>query len=84
MEGALDALRQEILRHRAAFLHGYSKWLCVCVGMLSSLLLTNEIDTQEGGTAWQGQDRTGPQQGFYHAQKQRHRILETLMNLTNL
>lgn len=52
--------------------------------MLSSLLLTSEIDTQEGETAWQGQDCTGPQQGFYHAQEQRHRILETLMNLTNL
>lgn len=63
MEGALGALRQEVLRHKAAFLHGYSNG-CVCVGTQSSLLLPNDIDTQEGETAWQRQDCTGPQQGI--------------------
>mgnify|MGYP001488257344 CR=1 FL=1 len=68
--GALGALRQEVLRHRATFLHGYSKWfvcvcVCVCVGTLQSLLLLpNDIDTQQGETAWQRQDCIGPQQGI--------------------
>lgn len=38
MGGALGALRQEVLRHRAALFHGYSKRLCICRHAVSLLL----------------------------------------------
>lgn len=84
MEGALGALKQEVLRHTGlpffmAIANG-----CVYVGTLqSSLLLPNDIDTQEGETAWQDKTVQDHSRGFYHAQEQRN-IHPGNMTLTNL